>query len=202
MSLWAIVPVKSLKQGKTRLAEVLSEDERYVLNTTMLGNMLNSLQLTHSIDQILVISRDPWVLSISHDFGAQTLHEELPSNLNSAVTLAVNFAIAGHADRVMVIPSDIPLIKSIHIQDFAAQMTSPNQMVIIPDRREDGTNGLMIAPPDSFTFQFGAGSFHLHIRQAEQIGLRVDVLRIPAFELDLDLPEDLALFQTMIIPKP
>lgn len=191
MSLWAILPVKPLNQGKTRLAGVLSEDERFVLNTTMLGNTLNALQQAKGVDQILVVSRDPEVLSVSRNFGVRTLQEESHSNLNHAVTLGVRFAVACLADRVMIMPADIPLLEAKFVQELTARLTGVNQMIIVPDRREDGTNGLLLNPPDALDFQFGTGSFHRHILQAQLHGLQIEIVRIPALGLDLDLPEDL-----------
>jgi 2-phospho-L-lactate guanylyltransferase (CobY/MobA/RfbA family) len=38
MTLWAIVPVKPLRRGKSRLADVLSQDERTNLNRHLLEN--------------------------------------------------------------------------------------------------------------------------------------------------------------------
>ena len=43
MTLWAIVPVKPLRRGKSRLADILSQDERTDLNRHLLENTLNTL---------------------------------------------------------------------------------------------------------------------------------------------------------------
>jgi 2-phospho-L-lactate guanylyltransferase len=188
MSLWAILPVKPLKQGKTRLSGVLSDDERYVLNMTMLGNTLNAMRQAKRIDQIVVVSRDPGVLSVSRNFGARTFQEESTSNLNRAVTLGVRFAMAGLADAVLIMPADLPLLETKYIQDVTDHMDDGNQMIIVPDRRDDGTNGLLLNPPDAIDFQFGAGSFQRHIQQAQHQGLKSEIVRIPALGLDLDVP--------------
>ncbi|HNS37332.1 MAG TPA: hypothetical protein PKM01_06080, partial [Anaerolineaceae bacterium] len=76
MSLWAIVPVKPLRRGKSRLAGVLSEDERALLNMTMLGNILMTLTSVPQIDSVLVVSRDPAALALARDHGARTVQEE------------------------------------------------------------------------------------------------------------------------------
>ena len=201
MTMWAILPVKPLKLGKTRLAEVLSEDERYVLNTTLLGNTLSALRQADKVDQVLVISRDPGVLSVSRNFGVRTLQEDTPSNLNRAVTIGVRFAVSAAADRVMILPADIPLINTDLVQDLAGRLTKENQMIIVPDRRDDGTNSLLLSPPSRMQFQFGLGSFRRHIALAKMLGLNVDVVRIPELGLDLDLPEDLEVFKTFNLSR-
>jgi len=193
--------VKPLKQGKTRLSGVLSEDERVVLNTTMLGNCLNALIHARDVNQILVVSQDPKVLAASRNFGARTIHEEYPSSLNHAVTQGVEFAIDHSAGPVMILPADLPLLDAALIQLMIARLTGVNEMVIVPDRRDDGTNGLLLSPPDLFKFQFGVNSFQRHINQARLNGMRVDVVRIPELSLDLDLPEDMDLLQTAVIAK-
>jgi 2-phospho-L-lactate guanylyltransferase len=199
MSLWAILPVKPLKLGKTRLSGVLSDDERYVLNMTMLGNTLNAMRQAERVNQIVVISRDLGVLSVARNFGARTFQEESASSLNRAVTLGVRFAMAGLADAVLIMPADLPLLEAKYIQDVTNHMDGGNQMVIVPDRRDDGTNGLLLNPPDALEFQFGAGSFQRHIQQAQQQGIRTEVVRIPALGLDLDLPEDLDVLRASLV---
>ena len=43
MTLWAIVPVKPLRRGKSRLSGALTEDERTVLNQELLEHTLKIL---------------------------------------------------------------------------------------------------------------------------------------------------------------
>ena len=202
MSLWAVLPVKPLRQGKTRLSGVLTDNERYVLNLTLLGNTLNALRKVSLVQQILVVSRDAEVLSVSRDFGVRTFQEEHPSNLNQAVTLGVRFAVAGLAKGVLVLPADLPLLEPRHLQAIGDRFTGDNQLVIVPDRRDDGTNAMMIAPPTAVEFQFGPGSFRRHILAAEKQGLAVEIARVPGLSLDLDIPEDLDALRASILFQP
>ncbi len=43
MTLWAIVPVKPLRRGKSKLAGTLSEDERAELNRILLEHTIQTL---------------------------------------------------------------------------------------------------------------------------------------------------------------
>ena len=43
MTLWAIVPVKPLRYGKSRLAGTLTEDQRTELNRALLQHTLETL---------------------------------------------------------------------------------------------------------------------------------------------------------------
>ena len=57
MTLWAIVPVKPLRRGKSRLSGMLSEDERTLLNQELLEHTLKTLSSLKELDQVLVGER-------------------------------------------------------------------------------------------------------------------------------------------------
>ena len=58
MALWAIVPVKPLRRGKSRLAKVISAEERADLNQYLLEHTIQVLVTIDEIEHILVIRRD------------------------------------------------------------------------------------------------------------------------------------------------
>jgi 2-phospho-L-lactate guanylyltransferase len=76
MTLWAIVPVKPLRRGKSRLASALSEEERTLLNRYLLEHTLSTLADIKEVEQVLVISRDPAALSVAREHGARTVRED------------------------------------------------------------------------------------------------------------------------------
>ena len=65
MSLWAIVPVKPLRRGKSRLSGILTEEERTQLNQELLERTLKTLSELKEVDHVLVVSRDPHALTIA-----------------------------------------------------------------------------------------------------------------------------------------
>lgn len=195
MSLWAIIPVKPLRRGKSRLAGVLSEDERALLNFTMLGNTLRTLTKVPQVNQILVVSRDPAALSLAREFGARTVLEDGNPGLNTALRRATAVAQIYSAQDILVLPADLPLIRIEDIQALIEMGQKPPVMVIAPDRRMDGTNALFLSPPGMIDYRFGVGSFQHHIQQAQKQGMRVEVFHSPSFGLDLDIPEDLEILK-------
>lgn len=199
MSLWAIVPVKPLRRGKSRLSGVLSEEERTLLNYSMLGNTLKTLKSVPEVDQVLLISRDTSALALGRDFGARTLQEDGTSDLNTALRRATIVAQFYAAQSVLVLPADLPLIGRESIQSFIRFASSPPVVVIAPDRRMDGTNALYISPAGLIDYQFGTGSFQRHIEQAAMFEVRVEICHSPELSLDLDLPDDLDLLREMRI---
>jgi len=191
MTLWAIVPVKPLRRGKSRLASVLSEDERTVLNQTMLVNTIKTLKAVPEIDMILVVSRDPAALSLAREYNARTVLEDGSPELNTALRRASMVAQAYQAKEILVLPADLPLIKPEDIQGLLKLSGQPPEVIIAPDRRRDGTNALFINPAGLIEFKYGEGSFKIHLDLAEKAKARIQIVELSSFALDLDLPEDL-----------
>lgn len=116
MNLWVIIPVKPLRRSRSRLSDVLNENERTLLNSNMLENTLSVLKGISSINGILVVSRDAGVLTLARTFGARTLQEDGEPGLNLALKRAVIVAKAYSANAIMVLPADLPLITCQEIE--------------------------------------------------------------------------------------
>lgn len=191
MTLWAIVPVKPLRRGKSRLAEVLTPEERADLNSRLLAHTLETLTAIPEIEHVLVVSRDPGALAMARDYGARTVMEHGDAQLNVALTratiVAKNYATRG----VLIVPADLPLITPEDIQALIGLMKDPPVVVIAPDRRREGTNALLVNPAGLIDYDFGPGSFQKHSAQAVAAGARLEVFDLPSLALDVDLPEDL-----------
>lgn len=197
MSLWAIIPVKPLRRGKSRLSGVLSEDERALLNYTMLTNTIKTLADVPEVTQTLVVSRDPAALALAREYGARTLQEDGNPGLNTALKRATVVAMAYAARGVLVLPADLPLLSIADVKEIIHFMDKPPVVVISPDRRGDGTNALLLSPAGLMDYHFGPGSFQKHVQNAEKAGVHVEVLKLFSLGLDLDLPEDLELLRQM-----
>ncbi len=193
MSLWAIVPVKPLRMGKSRLAQVLTDEQRYELNQRMLKRTVSRLRRVKWVEYVLVVSRDPEALSIARLAGARTLLEDGKPGLNIALTRASVLAKAYGAHGVLIVPSDLPLLDAADLERIITQGGNGSSIVIVPDHRGDGTNLLLISPPDGFPFDYGPGSFERHIARARQLGQEPIIIRSDSIALDVDWPEDLEL---------
>lgn len=193
MTLWAIVPVKPLRRGKSRLASALSEDERTILNQYLLEHTLTTLSDIKDVEQVLVVSRDPAALSVAREHGARTVREHGTPKLNTALQRATVVAQVYATRGVLVLPADLPLITKEDIQEIIERATYPPVVVIAPDRHGSGTNALLISPAGLIEYDFGEDSFKRHCERAEAAGARLEILQLPSLALDLDLPEDLDL---------
>lgn len=202
MPLWAIVPVKPLRRGKSRLSPVLSEDERTALNHQLLTNTLRTLSCVNYIDMIMVVSRDPAALTLARDFGARTVLENGNPELNTALRRAAMVAKTQKANEILIIPADLPLITVDEIERFLSRAGNPPEILICPDRRRDGTNMLYINPAGLIHFHYGSGSFQKHMAEAQKSEARIEVVVSEALGLDLDVPEDLdLLYQIQLLQQ-
>lgn len=195
MSIWAIVPVKPLRLGKSRLSGVLSDDERAALNRRFLEQTLDTIRNTPAISQTLVVSRDPAALALARQYGARTVHEDGTPNLNSALARATLLARQYASRGVLVLPADLPLLTKEDLAYFLQFVGKPPCVVISPDRHDNGTNALLVSPGGMITCDFGPGSFQRHCQAAIRTGAKLEVVRNEQIMLDLDTPDDLEMLR-------
>src|SRR6266545_3746652 len=201
MTLWAIVPVKPLRRGKSRLAGALSEDERAELNRALLQNTLKTLSELKELEEVLVVSRDPQALTIARNYGARTVREDGQPELNTALKRATVVAQVYATRGVLVLPADLPLISREDVSILIERASEPPVVVIAPDRHEKGTNALLIAPSGLIEYDFGENSFQRHCARVKAADARLEIVNLPSLGLDLDLPEDLELVRKMELTK-
>lgn len=200
MTLWAIVPVKPLRRGKSRLAGALSEDERTDLNRSLLQNTLKTLSELKEVEEVLVISRDPHALTIARNYGARTVREDGQPELNTALKRATVVAQVYATGAVLILPADLPLITPEDVRALIERAGEPPAVVIAPDRHGTGTNALLISPSGLIEYDFGENSFQRHCQRAQESGARLEIVNLPSLGLDLDLPEDLELIRQFALP--
>jgi 2-phospho-L-lactate guanylyltransferase len=202
MNIWAIIPVKPLRDGKSRLSHILSGDERAELTSQMLRHTIDILEDVVSISRTLVVSRDPAALKIARQQGASTYGETEKQDMNVALMRAGHIAAAQKADCILILPSDLPFltVDDVEMVLAAAKPEIGNGnggyyyagrfMAICTDQNSDGTNALFICPPTGFNFKYGIGSFNHHLAEGDRQGMICHVVQAPGLKFDLDTEED------------
>ena len=190
MSLCAIIPIKPLKLGKSRLSDILSEDKRIRLNKILLTSTLNILSGVPQIDRLVVVSFDSEALMIARGFGAVTVLESQKTNINSALQKASIVAKVLNFEKSLIIPADLPFLNAEDIIKIINIAKNPPEIVITPDLRENGTNILYINPIGAIKYKFGNGSFEKHLEQARRKNIRIKIFDCEKLAFDLDLPND------------
>jgi 2-phospho-L-lactate/phosphoenolpyruvate guanylyltransferase len=193
---FAIIPVKPLNRAKSRLARALKAHTRAALVRSIFSRTLDVIAQVPRIDGVIVVSRDLTILELARQRNAIALAES-ESGLNSAITQATQWAQAHHARSVIVIPVDLPLITAIDLDAVIDRAEEERCVVIAPDRHEEGTNVLLVSPPDAIQFAYGASSFKVHRAQALERGISVHEYRSPTTAFDIDVPDDLELYRAL-----
>lgn len=202
MNVWAIVPVKPLRDSKSRLAHILSPDQRAELTGDLLRRTLEILANVPAIQRTLVVSRDAGALKLARQHGAMTYEESDKQDLNMALTRAAHITAAQKADCALVLPADLPFLTAEDVT-MVLEAASPEScnggngylsrrrgMAICSDHDDNGTNALLVCPPTGFAFQYGPGSFQRHLAEAERLGVPRCIVHAPGIKFDLDTEED------------
>jgi 2-phospho-L-lactate guanylyltransferase len=191
----AIVPVRSLSGGKSRLGEPLDAEERADLVLALLRRTVEQALAATRLARVVVVSEDAELLRQARVMGAASLLQDRPG-LNQGLTEA-RAAADPEATAIMVLPADLPNVVASAIDELAeaaetARLAAPNRpvVVLVPDRHGTGTNALLVAPPHAIPFCFGAESRAAHTAAAKSAGATYVELGGP-LAFDLDTPEDL-----------
>jgi 2-phospho-L-lactate guanylyltransferase len=201
MNVWAIVPVKPFTTAKSRLASALSSEEREELSRALLKHTLDVLAEVPEIGRVLVVSRDTEALTLARARGAHTVTESGTPALNAALTRATRAAVSFGARAVLVLPIDLPLLSAADVNALLALNGDEQSVVISPDRHGDGTNALVVRPPLLIDYAFGPGSCRAHAERAAAAGAAVHIVSMPGTGLDVDDPDDLALYRTRLAAR-
>ncbi|PID85433.1 MAG: 2-phospho-L-lactate guanylyltransferase [Chloroflexi bacterium] len=195
MNTWAILPVKSLSQSKTRLAHLLSPAERARLMQNLLEHTIDTLHQVSEVSKTLVVSHDDTVLEIAERYQTDTLIETAPFQLKTAVTQATKYAKLHHVDSILIIPADLPFLQAHEIQQLLENRSPQTACIICPDETETGTNALFMPPHTDFIFQYGPNSFQKHLNEAKRLHMTTQIVSYPGICFDLDTETDWHIYQ-------
>jgi 2-phospho-L-lactate guanylyltransferase len=190
MLTFAIVPVHESSTAKTRLAGALDKKQRANLTLAMMSDVLDALRQTKEIRQIVVVTRDVEAARLGMEKGVRVLWEGRPHGLNPALRRGIRFAEQEGADRVLIVPADVPLAKPSDLKAIL-RTGSSSQAVIVPSHDGGGTNTLLLRPPSIMPVSYGRNSFKRHSRMARKRRLKVRILKPRSLRIDVDTPVDL-----------
>jgi 2-phospho-L-lactate guanylyltransferase len=190
MRLWLVVPVKSLRDGKSRLAPALSVAERRAFNEWLLVRTLRQAALFPGLERTLLVSACEEACACASAQGAQVLKERTPGGLNEALRQAQRSLSELGATRMLAVSSDLPLLRAQDLRQLAGAV-SAHTIALAPDRDWQGTNGLCLDASVPFDFAFGPNSFARHLNGTAQLGLDPAVVERAGLAFDVDTPDHL-----------
>jgi 2-phospho-L-lactate/phosphoenolpyruvate guanylyltransferase len=173
----ALVPIKQGGNGKSRLAEILSQEERDGLSLRMARHVLSELDRCEGISDIMILSAecpDWWSGSWAAD-GGQGLNAEING-----------WRQACAADPILIIHADLPLLLAEDVRHLL-DAAEADGIALATDRAGEGSNALAIADGRPFDFRFGPNSKRLHAAQSPGIA----VIQRNSLSADIDIPDDL-----------
>ena len=189
MKISSIIPVKTLSRAKTRLE--IPEDKKIELCELMLENVLKTISISNTINQIVVVSKDETALKLAKKFNAVQIVDDHEKGVNNAVALADEYLKKNDFDASIVFPQDIPFIKTQDI-DFLLQFQNPPKFsLIVPSRKFDGTNALVRMPVDLMETHYDEDSYKIHLTTAKTKTPNSSLVFIRRIMMDIDNNEDL-----------
>jgi 2-phospho-L-lactate guanylyltransferase len=177
----AIVPFKGLDGAKTRLAAVLSAEERARLALEMLGRVVAACDGASSIERTLLVTPEPEAVPA----GVEVLVDDGRGHAE-AIALALDDPRA-RGGGVVVVMADCPLAAPEALDTLAR---SARPLALVP-ALDGGVNALALRDPARFTPSFGVPAMET-IEHARRAGIEPFVLDDERLSLDVDRPEDLA----------
>jgi 2-phospho-L-lactate guanylyltransferase len=199
----AVLPVKRFGAAKQRLDNDLSEGTRRALAEAMVTDVLIALRRSQRVDEVLVVSGETMAVALAAGYDAAAVVDDPEDAGHSAAALrGIDAALERGATRVLLVPGDCPALDPAEVDALLADAPVDGSggptVVVVPDRHGDGTNALLLAPPDAIRPAFGPGSRERHARLAAEAGAACEAIDIPTLGLDVDTVDDLAALRTAL----
>ena len=175
-----LLPVKAFTSAKGRLSVILDRFAR-----ADLARWLATRVVAAAGDLPTFIACDDEEVATWADAHRAEVLWSPGLGLNGAVD-AGRATIAGKGfEHIVIAHSDLPLATDL------TALAVTDTVVIVPDRRRDGTNVVAMPVDVDLPASYGGGSFRRHVAAARATGRRLEVRPDGRLSLDVDTPADL-----------
>jgi 2-phospho-L-lactate/phosphoenolpyruvate guanylyltransferase len=193
----AVVPVKRLAAGKSRLRESLGAGRVEALALAMLGDVVDAIRASGCVDRIVVATPDAEVGDAARALGAEARVAD-----DAGLSAALDATAAAHADpsgALLVVLGDVAGATGRDVAALFAALGDREGVVLAP-ARDGGTAALLRRPPGAIPSCFGPDSAKAHCAAAERAGVAFRELPLPSLAIDLDRESDLAALLASDLP--
>jgi 2-phospho-L-lactate guanylyltransferase len=188
-----VVPVKPAARGKSRLAGLLTDDERADLVRAMALDTIAAARAASGVRRVVVVTADGPLRDAlrAQDGPPVTVVDEPapgPDPLNAAVRAGADAARRLEPDAgVAALLGDVPALEP---DDLAAGLleAARHERALVADAAGTGTTLVTAAPGSGLEPRFGTGSARAHV-EAGHVRLRVP--ESSSVRHDVDVPADL-----------
>jgi len=181
----AVVPLKDLARGKSRLAGALAEPERVRLIRAMLAQVVAAAGSQPALAQLNVLTIERELVPRPADHLADSGDE-----LNAALARAALARHAAGTDVLVVLAADLPFVTPEEIGALL-EASRTGGVVAAPDWKRTGTNALAFPLGHGLAMHFGPGSLAAHEAEARAAGLAFTLVQRPGLAFDVDEPRQL-----------
>ena len=179
-----LVPIKGLRDGKSRLNEVLTMEQRISLNRYLAQRTLNIVTAAFPDAGVTIVSPDSSLNHLVSSYRALLVSQD-STGLNAGLTEA---AAALSPARTVIVAADLP---NLEVEDLH-QLVLVAEIGIAPDESGHGTNALSLPGPQTIGFRFGHSSCANHTLEANKMGYGVEFIRRSGLAFDIDTKDDLS----------
>lgn len=190
----ALVPVKRLATGKSRLVETLGRHAVERLAVAMLEDLIAALRGVRRLEAVAVVTPDAAVAQVAERAGARALLGADPG-LNASLDRGARELGAACDEGLLVVLGDVAGARAAELEqllDALAALGAPG--AALAPSSDGGTAALARRPHDAIPNRFGPASAEAHRAAAKQRGISLAELALPSLALDLDSPDDLRSF--------
>ncbi len=196
MKTLVVIPCKALAEGKSRLSCDIDPPSRTALCESLLRRTLATATSLSPAEQVRVVTSDARAVLVAQDYAVPVIHEHAPG-LNEALDLARNVIVASEKRGcdALILPIDLPLVTPAALKRV---LSAKEDVVVVPDEEDDGTNLLLLRSQalPTFRFSFGPRSFAKHVAVAKRAGHSLRVMREESLCFDIDRPDHYRRWQT------
>ena len=184
-SLQAIIPIKPLAFGKSRLSSILDDNTREALVLMMLDRVISTTVESLGPNACVVLGGDEFIceMALSHRIK---LEDDNDNNLNDALWTAINLAKDRDYEATLILPADLPLLEPSDILALIEASSTFTCHVSSPASEEGGTNALLQPINSAIKPMMGINSFLKHRVAIESAHGNFVTVQRPGISFDLD----------------
>ena len=135
--------MKPLAEGKTRLSEKFTSEERANVVIGMLTTVINAISGA-GVGNFIVAGGDKRVENATILSGG-TWVPDPGSDLNSTIK-SVFTEILAQNNSAMFLAGDLPFVKSADVYSLIRTSGNQKNIALSPARKDGGTNGILVPP--------------------------------------------------------
>lgn len=184
-----IIPIKKFDHSKTRLGSFLDPKERKELTKLL---MLDTLEKISKLEQKQIIIVSGERIELMGGFKDVVIIKENDLNgVNNAIGLANKLIKDNEFSESLIIPIDLPLLSAIDLENMIENSRKFEKGVcIVPSKRFDGTNALLMKPHSVIDTFYDNNSFYNHVKSAAENNISIEIIKNENLMIDLDTVDD------------